>query len=203
MPATRNEVIYDCCPEPYLDITFVVRIRRRTLYYFFNLIVPCLLIASMAVLGFTLPPDSGEKLSLGESFFGRSLSSSWFPLKRVDRAPKWVKALVSDSASQSVPQKPFNNTSMFYPIPPLSTQRTQRRPYRHMCQQVFYARKYFKIWLKCVSFCRLDRHIVVTNFPNRNCSFLPCEHCESIDRWWDCKQPFFPFWITSPTNLVL
>ena len=76
VPATRNEVIYDCCPEPYLDITFVVRIRRRTLYYFFNLIVPCLLIASMAVLGFTLPPDSGEKLSLGESFFGRSLSSS-------------------------------------------------------------------------------------------------------------------------------
>jgi nicotinic acetylcholine receptor len=43
----------------------VIKIRRRTLYYFFNLIVPCLLIASMAVLGFTLPPDSGEKLSLG------------------------------------------------------------------------------------------------------------------------------------------
>ena len=35
------------------------------MYYFYNLIVPCLLIASMAVLGFTLPPDSGEKLSLG------------------------------------------------------------------------------------------------------------------------------------------
>ena len=65
VPATRNEVVYECCPEPYLDITFVIKIRRRTLYYFFNLIVPCLLIASMAVLGFTLPPDSGEKLSLG------------------------------------------------------------------------------------------------------------------------------------------
>ena len=65
VPAKRNEVIYDCCPEPYLDITFTIKIRRRTLYYFFNLIVPCLLIASMAVLGFTLPPDSGEKLSLG------------------------------------------------------------------------------------------------------------------------------------------
>jgi len=45
---------------------FVIKIRRRTLYYFFNLIVPCVLIASMAVLGFTLPPDSGEKLSLGK-----------------------------------------------------------------------------------------------------------------------------------------
>ena len=56
---------YDCCPAPYLDITFTIKIRRRTLYYFCNLIIPCILIASMAVLGFTLPPDSGEKLSLG------------------------------------------------------------------------------------------------------------------------------------------
>ena len=64
VPAKRNEVIYDCCPEPYLDITYTIKIRRRTMYYFFNLIVPCLLIASMAVLGFTLPPDSGEKLGL-------------------------------------------------------------------------------------------------------------------------------------------
>ncbi|XP_059080776.1 neuronal acetylcholine receptor subunit alpha-7-like isoform X4 [Tigriopus californicus] len=65
VPGQRNEVFYDCCPEPYLDVTFTIKIRRRTLYYFFNLIVPCVLIASMAVLGFTLPPDSGEKLSLG------------------------------------------------------------------------------------------------------------------------------------------
>ncbi|XP_044765672.1 neuronal acetylcholine receptor subunit alpha-7 [Coccinella septempunctata] len=65
VPGKRNEIYYNCCPEPYIDITFVIIIRRRTLYYFFNLIVPCVLIASMAVLGFTLPPDSGEKLSLG------------------------------------------------------------------------------------------------------------------------------------------
>jgi len=65
VPGKLNEQIYECCPEPYLDITFIVKIRRRTLYYFFNLIVPCLLISSMAVLDFTLPPDSGEKLSLG------------------------------------------------------------------------------------------------------------------------------------------
>jgi len=66
VPGKRNEVFYECCPEPYLDVTFIIKIRRRTLYYFFNLIVPCVLIASMAVLGFTLPPDSGEKLSLGK-----------------------------------------------------------------------------------------------------------------------------------------
>lgn len=66
VPGKRNEIYYNCCPEPYIDITFAVVIRRKTLYYFFNLIVPCVLIASMALLGFTLPPDSGEKLSLGK-----------------------------------------------------------------------------------------------------------------------------------------
>nr|QEM43365.1 nicotinic acetylcholine receptor alpha 7 subunit [Bradysia odoriphaga] len=65
VPGKRNEIYYNCCPEPYIDITFSIIIRRRTLYYFFNLIVPCVLIASMALLGFALPPDSGEKLSLG------------------------------------------------------------------------------------------------------------------------------------------
>jgi hypothetical protein len=75
VPAERHEVFYECCPDPYLDITFTIKIRRRTLYYFFNLIVPCVLIASMAVLGFTLPPDSGEKLSLGNR-----ISSSFFTI---------------------------------------------------------------------------------------------------------------------------
>jgi len=65
VPGKKNSVTYDCCPEPYVDITFTIHIRRRTLYYFFNLIVPCVLISSMALLGFTLPPDSGEKLTLG------------------------------------------------------------------------------------------------------------------------------------------
>ncbi|XP_043240584.1 neuronal acetylcholine receptor subunit alpha-7-like isoform X7 [Amphibalanus amphitrite] len=65
VPGKRNEISYACCPQPYIDITYTILIRRRTLYYFSNLIVPCVLIASMAVLGFTLPPDSGEKLSLG------------------------------------------------------------------------------------------------------------------------------------------
>ncbi|XP_018022912.1 acetylcholine receptor subunit alpha-type acr-16 [Hyalella azteca] len=63
-PGKRNAIYYQCCPEPYVDVTFEIMIRRRTLYYFCNLILPCVLIASMAVLGFTLPPDCGEKLSL-------------------------------------------------------------------------------------------------------------------------------------------
>ncbi|GFY72738.1 acetylcholine receptor subunit alpha-type acr-16 [Trichonephila inaurata madagascariensis] len=67
LPGVRNEIFYACCPEPYVDITFTIHIRRRTLYYGFNLIIPCVLISSMTLLGFTLPPDSGEKLTLGNT----------------------------------------------------------------------------------------------------------------------------------------
>nr|XP_045612629.1 neuronal acetylcholine receptor subunit alpha-7-like isoform X2 [Procambarus clarkii] len=65
VPGKRNTLSYTCCPEIYVDVTFQIHIRRRTLYYFSNLIMPCVLISSMALLGFTLPPDSGEKLTLG------------------------------------------------------------------------------------------------------------------------------------------
>ncbi|KAM8767507.1 cholinergic receptor, nicotinic, alpha 11 [Acanthopagrus latus] len=65
VPGTRNEAFYDCCKEPYPDVTFVVTIRRRTLYYALNLLIPCVLLSSMTLLIFVLPADSGEKISLG------------------------------------------------------------------------------------------------------------------------------------------
>ena len=51
-------------PTGVQDIKLFLKLRRRTLYYFSNLIGPCVLIASMAVLGFNFPPDSGEKVRL-------------------------------------------------------------------------------------------------------------------------------------------
>ena len=67
LPAKRSVLQYDCCPEKYIDITFTLHIRRRVLYYGVNLILPCVLISSMALLTFTLPPDAGEKVSLGKT----------------------------------------------------------------------------------------------------------------------------------------
>ncbi|KAF0300448.1 Neuronal acetylcholine receptor subunit alpha-7 [Amphibalanus amphitrite] len=68
IPGKRNELSYACCPQPYIDITYSVRIRRRTLYYLHNLVLPGILISTMVLLAFTLPPDSGEKLTLGTYF---------------------------------------------------------------------------------------------------------------------------------------
>ncbi|XP_061535501.1 neuronal acetylcholine receptor subunit alpha-7-like isoform X2 [Phycodurus eques] len=64
VPAKRNELYYDCCKEPYPDVTFTVTMRRRTLYYGLNLLIPCVLISGLALLVFLLPADSGEKISL-------------------------------------------------------------------------------------------------------------------------------------------
>lgn len=46
-------------------MTFTVVMRRRTLYYGINLLLPCILISILALLVFLLPADSGEKISLG------------------------------------------------------------------------------------------------------------------------------------------
>ena len=60
-----ESISYDCCPEKYPFVMFEIHIRRRTLYFVFNLIFPCILISLMSLLGFLLPPDSSEKIGLG------------------------------------------------------------------------------------------------------------------------------------------
>lgn len=44
VPCERNEIKYVCCDAPYPDVTYTVKIRRRTLFFFFNMIIPCLVI---------------------------------------------------------------------------------------------------------------------------------------------------------------
>ncbi|CAA9994099.1 unnamed protein product [Nesidiocoris tenuis] len=67
VPATRNEEYYPCCTEPYSDITFNLTMRRKTLFYTVNLIIPCVGITFLTVLVFYLPSDSGEKVTLCSS----------------------------------------------------------------------------------------------------------------------------------------
>ncbi|XP_045170379.1 neuronal acetylcholine receptor subunit alpha-10-like [Mercenaria mercenaria] len=61
----RNVVYYSCCVEPYPDITYSIYIKRRPLFYIFNMFLPCILITLVALLGFYIPSDSGEKVTMG------------------------------------------------------------------------------------------------------------------------------------------
>ena len=65
VPAERNEKYYSCCGDtPFPDIFFNITLRRKTLFYTVNLIIPCVGISCLSVLVFYLPADSGEKMSL-------------------------------------------------------------------------------------------------------------------------------------------
>ncbi|KAL3313776.1 hypothetical protein Ciccas_007625, partial [Cichlidogyrus casuarinus] len=62
--ARRNIKFYACCTDPFLDIRYSIKLRRRILFYGVNLICPCLAISFLTALVFYLPADSHEKISL-------------------------------------------------------------------------------------------------------------------------------------------
>ncbi|KAJ8000577.1 hypothetical protein DPEC_G00181830 [Dallia pectoralis] len=61
LPARKN---VDPSDHTYLDITYDFVIKRKPLFYTINLIIPCILITSLAILVFYLPSDCGEKMTL-------------------------------------------------------------------------------------------------------------------------------------------
>ncbi len=87
-PVKRSVLRYACCPQPYIDITFTFHIRRRALNFVFNLIVPCALVSSLSLLTFILPPDAGEKISLG-TFVKRQLIRNKFLQQDPSSYPKF------------------------------------------------------------------------------------------------------------------
>ena len=61
-PNRRNVIYYSNYSASFPDVTFYLIIRRKPLYYVFNLILPCVFIIATAVLVFYLPAESGEKV---------------------------------------------------------------------------------------------------------------------------------------------
>lgn len=83
-PARRNVAFYKCCPEPFPDVTFYLKIRRKPLFYILSVLFPCMLTSSVAILAFLLPPESGEKVSLNVTIL---LSLTVFLLMVSDQLP--------------------------------------------------------------------------------------------------------------------
>ncbi|XP_061194170.1 neuronal acetylcholine receptor subunit alpha-5-like [Saccostrea echinata] len=61
----RHNIRYPCCSEMFPDVTFWIHIKRRTLYYTYNVIIPCVMLSVLTMVGFWIRPESGEKVSLG------------------------------------------------------------------------------------------------------------------------------------------
>ncbi|XP_071489583.1 neuronal acetylcholine receptor subunit alpha-10-like [Diadema antillarum] len=64
MPVEEHLVKYGCCPIPFSDIEFFIVLRRKALFYVFNLLFPSVFMSLISLLGFYLPPESGEKVGL-------------------------------------------------------------------------------------------------------------------------------------------
>lgn len=66
-PAFRKSTTF--LDETYVELYFHMHLKRRTMYYGLNWIVPSILISLSNILGFTMPPECGEKITLREVFF--------------------------------------------------------------------------------------------------------------------------------------
>lgn len=62
VPGRRHWLRYPCCDAPFIDVTYYLHLRRKTLFYTVNLIVPCVGISFLTLFVFYLPADSGEKM---------------------------------------------------------------------------------------------------------------------------------------------
>ncbi|XP_050398097.2 neuronal acetylcholine receptor subunit alpha-10 [Patella vulgata] len=86
----RNVVVYNCCNEPFPDVTFYIYLRRRIKYYFMNIIIPCIILSFLCLAGFLLPPESGEKITLGLSVL---LTITVFMLMVADKMPQTSESI--------------------------------------------------------------------------------------------------------------
>ena len=61
----RDETVY-CCPiYEHAFAHFVYVLRRKPLYYVINVICPSAMLSLLVLLVLRLPPESGEKISMG------------------------------------------------------------------------------------------------------------------------------------------
>ncbi|XP_025078016.1 neuronal acetylcholine receptor subunit alpha-10-like isoform X2 [Pomacea canaliculata] len=86
----RNEVVYPISDAVYPDVTIVLVIQRRILYYVLNIMFPCFWLNILSVLTFCLPVDSGEKITLSITVL---LSYSVFMLLVADTMPPTSEAV--------------------------------------------------------------------------------------------------------------
>ncbi|XP_071128929.1 neuronal acetylcholine receptor subunit beta-3-like [Mytilus edulis] len=67
--AKKTVFRYACCDEPFVDLTFHLKIKRQPAFYNYILILPCILLSSLTLVLFWLPPESPAKMQLGMNIF--------------------------------------------------------------------------------------------------------------------------------------
>ena len=55
---------YACCPHPFVDIRFELKLQRIATYYIFHVVIPCVVQMMIILFTFFLPPESGERIGV-------------------------------------------------------------------------------------------------------------------------------------------
>ncbi|CAH1240642.1 CHRNA7 [Branchiostoma lanceolatum] len=58
----RKITYRECCDEPFPTLALKFHLRRRILYYFINLLLPCMVLLAVNPLVFLLPAGTGERI---------------------------------------------------------------------------------------------------------------------------------------------
>lgn len=82
--AIKRVFYYQCCTDPYPDIRLHIHLRRKPTFNMVTIIFPCFVVTSLTVVGFFLPPTSGEKIALQMTVL---LSLSVFLVLLQDKLP--------------------------------------------------------------------------------------------------------------------
>lgn len=96
----KNVIRYACCPEPYVDLTFLLEIRRKPAFYNYILILPCILLSSLTLVLFWLPPESPAKMQLGEYV---TVLVSFFPCELPGTCQRICVSIKEDEKKRKVP----------------------------------------------------------------------------------------------------
>jgi len=74
----------------YSHVIFTLHLKRRYKFYVMNIVLPCVMLSILILIGFCLPPDAGEKISLGISVL---LAFTVFLVMIADSIPRVSSAI--------------------------------------------------------------------------------------------------------------
>jgi len=74
----------------YAHVIFKLHLKRRYKFYVMNIVLPCVMLSVLIMIGFCLPPNAGEKISLGISVL---LAFTVFLLMIADAIPRTSLAI--------------------------------------------------------------------------------------------------------------
>ncbi len=76
---------YSCCSEPFSQIEYSFKLKRRPNFFLLYLILPCVAIIILSLLTFVIPPEAGERIGFGVTVI---LSFSVYLIVIADKLPE-------------------------------------------------------------------------------------------------------------------